>query len=303
MAKVLVVDDSAMDRQLAGNLLQKRSGLTAAEKATGLIPIYANDGKEALALIDKEKPDLILTDLQMPEMNGLELVEEVRSKYRLLPVIIMTAHGSEEIAIQALQKGAASYVPKRHLARDLLETVEGVLAATTAEKGQQRVLECLTQTESHFLLDNDPSLITPLFGHLEQDLARMKLCDENGLIRVAVALREALINAIHHGNLEVSSQLLETEERAYHRLVEERRRLKPYRDRRVHIVASVSPAKATYSIRDEGNGFDPSLLPDPTDPANLEKPSGRGLLLIRTFMDEVNHNAVGNEITMTKRRD
>ncbi len=303
MAKVLVVDDSAMDRQLAGSLLEKRPGLTAVEKATGMTAIYAGNGREALTVIEKEKPDLVLTDLQMPEMNGLELVEEVRSKYRLLPIILMTAHGSEEIAIQALQKGAASYVPKRHLARDLLEVVESVLSAATAEKGQQRVLECLTQTESHFLLDNDPSLITPLFGHLEQDLARMKLCDENGLIRVAVALREALINAIHHGNLEVSSTLLENDEKGYHRLVEERRRQKPYRDRRVHIVASVSPAKATYIIRDEGKGFDPSILPDPTDPANLEKPSGRGLLLIRTFMEEVRHNATGNEITMTKRRD
>ena len=55
-------------------------------------------------------------------------------------------------------------------------------------------------------------------------------------------------------------------------------------------------------VRDEGLGFDPSLLPDPTDPANLGKVSGRGLLLIQTFMDHVEHNATGNEITMVKRR-
>ena len=55
-------------------------------------------------------------------------------------------------------------------------------------------------------------------------------------------------------------------------------------------------------VRDEGPGFDPATLPDPTDPSNLERVGGRGLLLIRTFMDEVRHNESGNEITFVKRR-
>ncbi len=57
-----------------------------------------------------------------------------------------------------------------------------------------------------------------------------------------------------------------------------------------------------FVVRDEGQGFDPALLPDPTDPVNLERVSGRGLLLIQTFMDRVEHNARGNEITMVKFR-
>src|SRR5262249_45075936 len=154
-----------------------------------------------------------------------------------------------------------------------------------------------------FLLDNDPSLIPPLIGHLRDNLLRMGLCDETGLIRVTVALSEALSNAIFHGNLEVDSRLRETDEKAWHQLVEERRRQKPDRDRRVHIIAKETLPEARYVIRDEGPGFDPSRLPDPTDPANLEKVSGRGLLLIRTFMDEVYHNQLGNELTMAKRRD
>ena len=57
-----------------------------------------------------------------------------------------------------------------------------------------------------------------------------------------------------------------------------------------------------FVIRDEGPGFDVSKLPDPTDPANLEKRSGRGLLLMRAFMAEVKHNARGNELTLVWRR-
>ena len=59
-------------------------------------------------------------------------------------------------------------------------------------------------------------------------------------------------------------------------------------------------ARIRYVIRDEGPGFDPATLPDPTDPANLDRPCGRGLLLMRTFMDDVGYNRSGNEVTLIK---
>ncbi|TMQ32677.1 MAG: response regulator [Planctomycetota bacterium] len=294
MASVLVVDDSAVDRLRTEKILAKDAGLT--------VSVAAN-GKEALEHLARGLPDIVLTDMQMPEMDGLQLVEEIRSRYPAVPVILMTAHGSEELAVQALQRGAASYVPKRNLANDLPDTIESVLGVAKANRSQLRLLECLIDTQSHFVLENDAALIPSLIGHLENNLTRMKLCDENGLIRVAVALREALINAIHHGNLEIDSGLREKDEKHYCTLVEERRQQEPYLDRRVHVYAKESHHEAYYVIRDEGPGFDPTSLPDPLDPANLEKVSGRGLLLIRTFMDEVHHNKEGNEITMIKRCD
>lgn len=294
MPTVLVVDDSPVDRLLAGRLLEKSPNLTIA---------YATDGKNALEVMQTSTPDAVVTDLQMPEMNGLELTEQVRALYPWVPVILMTAHGSEEIAVQALQRGAASYVPKRNLNQDLAETVENVVSVAGATKNQQRLLESLTQTESQFLLHNDLSLIPPLIGHLQDNLARMKLCDEVGRLRVTVALQEALVNAIHHGNLEVASSLREQDEKKYQTQIKERCQQKPYRDRRIHVTARETPVEAIYSIRDEGPGFDPSSLPDPTDPANVEKVSGRGLFLIRTFMDKVYHNETGNQITMVKRCD
>jgi len=294
MASVLVVDDSAVDRLRTEKILAKDAGLT--------VSVAAN-GKEALEHLARGLPDIVLTDMQMPEMDGLQLVEEIRSRYPAVPVILMTAHGSEELAVQALQRGAASYVPKRNLANDLPDTIESVLGVAKANRSQLRLLECLIDTQSHFVLENDAALIPSLIGHLENNLTRMKLCDENGLIRVAVALREALINAIHHGNLEIDSGLREKDEKHYCTLVEERRQQEPYLDRRVHVYAKESHHEAYYVIRDEGPGFDPTSLPDPLDPANLEKVSGRGLLLIRTFMDEVHHNKQGNEITMIKRCD
>ena len=70
----------------------------------------------------------------------------------------------------------------------------------------------------------------------------------------------------------------------------------------IHFSARETGAEAVYVVRDEGPGFDPSHVPDPTAPENLMRATGAGLLLIRAFMDEVSHNAAGNEITMIKRR-
>jgi CheY-like chemotaxis protein len=291
--KVLVVDDSAVDRRLAGGLLAKR----------GFVPAYASNGVEALAALATDLPDLVVTDLQMPELDGLSLVESIRKLHPFVPVLLMTAHGSEEIAARALKSGAASYVPKRSLARELAPIALGLLEVARARRHEQQVLACLTENEAHFELENDIGSIAPLVGHLEQGLTRMGICDETGLIQVQVALREALVNAIVHGNLEVRSDLKETDEASYHELCALRQNEAPYRGRRVRVVARETREEAVYVIGDEGPGFDPTSLPDPMDPNNLERSTGRGLLLIRTFMDEVRHNATGNEITMVKRRD
>jgi CheY-like chemotaxis protein len=294
MAKVLVVDDSPLDGFLAGSLLEAQTDLEA---------VYAQDGKEALEAMRREVPDLVLTDLQMPEMNGLELVEAVKQNFAYVPIILMTAHGSEDIAVQALRLGAASYVPKKNLAQDLVDSAQRVLALSRASRNQHMVLECLGEIVSQFVLTNHPAYLPPVIGHLQDQMNQLKICDKAGLVRVGNALHEVLVNAIEHGNLELSSELREASDRtAYIQLTEERRRLEPYRDRRVFVTAKFSHAQAVYVIRDEGPGFDPATLPDPLSPANLEKTTGRGLLLIRTFMDEVSFNPTGNEITIVKRR-
>ena len=104
---LLIVDDSAMDRRLAGAIV---------EKIDGWRTLFASDGKEALETLKHQTPDVVLTDMLMPEMDGLELVRAIGLKHSLVPVILMTAHGSEDLAIQALRNGAASYVPKKCLA-------------------------------------------------------------------------------------------------------------------------------------------------------------------------------------------
>src|SRR5262249_31013555 len=159
---------------------------------------------------------------------------------------------------------------------------------------RRRLLSCLTRVEMDFVLDNDPSLIPVLVSQLQDQLSPLKLCDQNSLIRVGVALEEALLNGMYHGNLEVSTQLKPEDEQAFRRRTEERRQQPPYRDRKLSVEVRMTAQQALFSVADQGPGFDPRSLPDPTDPANLDSVGGRGLLLIRTFMDDVQFNATGN---------
>ncbi len=293
MARVLVVEDD-LTQAKRFDLMLRRAGFDVRTAA---------HGAEALALLDQEPSDIVLTDMQMPVMDGLELVEQVRARYSTIPVVLMTGYGSEEAAVRALQMGAASYVAKRSLNRDIVALLEQVLTMSTEQKGQMHVQASMTCTEFHFCLDSDHGKIEPLVKYLLEPIARFGLCDQTGLIRIGMALREAVVNAVEHGNLEGDSEMRQVDENQYHELIAERRTMSPYCDRRVHIMARVTSEDAAFVIRDEGPGFNPTKIPDPTDPANLERIGGRGLLLIQTFMDEVMHNAIGNQITLIKRRE
>ncbi len=103
-----------------------------------------------------------------------------------------------------------------------------------------------------------------------------------------------------HGNLELDSQWRQDEEATYYKIAEERRHIKPYSDRRVRMLATLSEQDVRFVIDDEGPGFAVEQVLDPTEEINMDRMGGRGLLLIRSFMDQVSHNALGNSITMIK---
>jgi len=290
--KVLVVDDALADRALVTGLISKRMEGTILEAA---------DGKEALAQIEANQPDIVLTDLRMPEMNGLELVTAVKESFPRIPVVLMTADGSEEIAAQALQHGAASYVPKRRLACDLLNTMQQVLAASRGERSKSELMHYMSRTETTFVLHNDLDLIQLLVDQLLNMLRCLPLGDETSRLRVGIALVEAMENAYYHGNLEVSSEA--GDERSRYFEVAARRRLEvPYGNRRIHVSAQISRDEAVFVVRDDGAGFDaPKHLGIDASLADADA-AGRGIILMKSIMDEIHYNDTGNELTLVKRR-
>ena len=292
MATVLVVDDAAVDRKLVGGLLKREAGLTVE---------FAESGDEAITRLATLRPDLIVTDLVMPGMSGLDLVAQVTEQYPQIPIILMTGKGSEEVAVQALRAGAASYVPKSVLHQHLLSTVQDVLEMVQQRHSHARLMGCLKRGQFQFSLGNDAALIPSLINYVQSLVSSIGLCGEADVIRVCIALEEALRNAIYHGNLELTSDQREGDPTTYQELIEDRAGREPYASRTLAVTVEVTPTSGRFVVRDQGPGFDPKKLPDPTDPENLEKVSGRGLLLMRTFMDEVSFNETGNQVTMVKR--
>jgi anti-sigma regulatory factor (Ser/Thr protein kinase) len=234
-------------------------------------------------------------------MNGLELVGALRSEFPGLPVILCTSQGSEELAVEALRAGASSYVPKRRLADEIIPMVEEVLSVVGVQKKNAMFSSRLTGLENRFVLENDTDLVPQVVSHVEAVMGQLSIFDEVDRVRVGVAVHEAVVNAIVHGNLEISSELKSGDWDAYHDEIRTRSKQTPFQERRVMIT--IRADRRPYleiRVSDQGPGFDISTVPDPTDPNSMERSSGRGLLLIRTFFDRVSHSATGNEIVMIK---
>ncbi len=294
MTRFLVVDDSSLARQIVGDLLKKAFDASVVE---------ANDGVEAIHFLETQAPfDLILSDLQMPHMDGLALLSVVRERFPTNPFVILTAFGSEEVAVQAITGGAASYIPKQSVKTRLQDVVKTVLTASTRRKVRDRLTRFIVSHELEFRLTNDRELISAVVAELQEVGQSSGAFDDHELTRIGVALEESLLNAMIHGNLEVSSDLRSRDDDVYEQLVLDRQNSEPYRSRHIQVSCKFTPAEVRFSIVDEGPGFDLESIPDPRDPQNFLKPSGRGLLLIRSFMDQVYHNSAGNSITMVKRR-
>ena len=120
---VLVVDDAAEIRELLADLILRPSGyrvLTAASGSAGLEAARA------------QSPDVVISDIKMPDLTGIELTEILRRERPSLPVILITAEGSEEVARQALRAGAIDYYPKPFDPDEMLATLARVLAEPVA---------------------------------------------------------------------------------------------------------------------------------------------------------------------------
>ena len=298
MPRVLVVDDSGTDRARAKGLLAKLDGVTVEE---------AVNGRQAVDRLD-DPPDLILTDLNMPELDGLEVLEAVHDRCPHVPVILMTSKGSEDMAQVALKTGASSFLPKENLSTLLRPTVTNLLSLAGDRRQQDRLGRCHLRQHRILDLPSDPDIIGPAVKlarrmveetaaapvpplrepHETQDLG----FDETDRLRIGVALEEAITNAVYHGNLEMDSALRDDSESRYYAMARDRAGQDPFRSRRVRVELSVARTgdpepghgdpqpdpghgvvgpNLKFVVSDEGSGFDPGELPDPTDPENLLK--------------------------------
>jgi DNA-binding NtrC family response regulator len=152
MGRILVVDDKELMRDSVAAILSRK----------GHTVITAADGSAALARIADKRPECVVTDLQMPGMNGLELLEGIRRIDAELPVVFMTAFGSVETAVEAMRKGAFDYVTKPFSGDELAISTERALEhARLLRENQVLRANAAPQTrraQSHRMIGSGPAM-------------------------------------------------------------------------------------------------------------------------------------------------
>ncbi|MEM9418167.1 MAG: ATP-binding protein [Planctomycetota bacterium] len=246
--------------------------------------------------------DLVIADLKLIAQDQQAHLSALMAGDAYRPVVLTGAKGKVDQVVAALQEGAAGFIHANRFEVELIDHISRVLNAASRNKTQARLLKCMTASTSTFELENDPCLLPALLVRFQASVAMFGICDEADRTRIGMALEEALSNALYHGNLEVSSDLRKESLARYYDMAADRREQSPYRERRIHITETLTAESATFIIRDEGPGFDTSKVNAEPDPDDLEAVSGRGLMLMQAFMDEVSYNEKGNEVTLVKRK-
>jgi hypothetical protein len=219
----------------------------------------------------------------------------------------MTAFGSEEIAVQALQNGAASYVPKKNLTQDLVTTLQDVLEIARANREDSQLAEFLTGLDYRFELPGPAPPVSAVVATVQEGMGHLNLGDDVDRIRVGVALDTAIHNFLIYGNLELTPEQLQDAYNlsdggeAYYKMLEERSRSAPYCDRRVHVSIHLSTCSVECVVGQDGPGLDEQERTQPVDPRELEGGRARGWLLVKAFMDDLKFNDVGTEVVLTRR--
>lgn len=221
---------------------------------------------DALKIPDIDSFDIVITDLDINDPALHQADDEV-----CLPNPDPVKQAEH---LKAFKLCAANFHREQFLEDDLKNFVETILNYKVEFVDREDVVSHMHE-HIEFELPSSISVMNSVLAYLMKRVEKLEVVDlENS--NLFVALDEAFVNAVKHGNKYDSSKL-------------------------VKITAEVSRHEARFIIEDEGDGFDVNSIPDPLDPANLFKTSGRGVLFIHNIMDEVAYNDRGNRLTMVKK--
>jgi CheY-like chemotaxis protein/anti-sigma regulatory factor (Ser/Thr protein kinase) len=295
MASILLADDSQTHTVLMRRILERGSHSVTC----------VADGQQALDSLQTSLPDLVVTDLQMPVVNGMELVSAIADQYPSLPSIVVTTRGSESLAVDALAKGAANFVPKSSLGKLLLRAVRQTIQFARVVHAVQPSGERPTRHEWTVTLRSDPEDIEPLAWLVIQTLAWSGHLSATDQVRVGTAIASGMFNAMCFGNLQIPD-----EETVVARILADdptgirdlriRASDDQYRNLTTTLMVSIGIEDTRISIRHSGHGRATRMTPAPGTPESFEREQCRGLMLISSFMDEVILRSDASEVVMVK---
>jgi two-component system response regulator AtoC len=187
MEKILVIDDDKMIRKLFSLALTK----------AGYNVIEAESGDAGLLLVHSERPDLVITDYQMPGKNGLEVLAEIRKLRLKLPVIMLTAYGDVVLTIKSIQQGAFEYLEKPVNPETLKSTVIKALSSVKSSNSLTTVIRTDASSES-MLEDNILVGRTPQMKEIFKNIGLISMNKVNVLIQGETGTGKELIARLVH---------------------------------------------------------------------------------------------------------
>ncbi len=236
--------------------------------------VSTGDRSAVLVRDDLDSFDLIISDLTDDTESGVAILSELKRQQLLVPVVVTSEESHQPGIVKAFRMGAANYLRRPYDAEELRNIVEKTLSYKLRFVEDLKVLPHVRE-QVQFELPSDLSLMNGVLHYLIGRVAQLGIIQPERS-NLFIALDEAFVNAVIHGNRNDRNKL-------------------------VRITAELTTREARFTIEDEGEGFDRASVPDPLDPSNLFKTSGRGVLLIHNIMDEVQYNERGNRLTMVKR--
>ncbi len=214
------------------------------------------------------------------------------------PFIVTSGYGTKKEIVQALKQGALDYFEKPFGIKEISSSIRKVKSLADESNKTIEVYRNLVKKSLVFEIGNDIELVQPLVGGLTDEIKLSCRIPRSYLPGIRMGLHELVVNAIEHGNLELDSELKRRND--YLEFLK-RSSLEPqFIERRVTIELVIVTESFTCVIRDQGPGFDWHSLPDPSDPENLFKPHGRGIIMAGNFFDEFFFNDSGNQVTVRK---
>jgi len=193
--KILIVDDDVDALALMEELFENK----------GYNPVTATNGLEALKLIQDDEPDMVITDIRMPGMDGMQLLAELSKRYPYIPVIMITAHGTIEAAVEAIKMGAKDYILKPLRLDEILTKVETIAQLRSLVKENEYLRSRLANQFSIKNIIGKSAKINELFN-LIQDVAptntTVLIQGENG------TGKELIANAIHFNSPNVNKPFI-----------------------------------------------------------------------------------------------
>lgn len=262
-----------------------------------------DDGGKAVERFEMLRPELIICDIMLPNRDGFQILEEIRSRDHDVVFIMMTGQGTEEFAMRALELRANNYLHKPirfEMITALLEKYSDQIRSRTVRR---EIGLMITRRETTLELGNRLDRVADVVEYLVNEASTWLSPEER--FGVQLGLYELIINAIEHGNLAITyeekSKALYGSPASLSDLIRKRQQDPRYGNRRVRVEFRFNGERLEWVVSDEGQGFNWYSLPNPLATENQENLNGRGIFLARIQFDELTFLGCGNKVRAVKR--